>query len=139
MLKGCVNSLVSHDSLSQRSPECQDNISLAFNSALFLLLRILVNLKRKIFYQKCHDPDCKRADFKSTEHPVPSDCLPCLVEEDYEDEELLRALEMVDEGTGVDTSTGGSETADDAWMQGDVTDEELTEAYDKLLQDENIT
>ena len=30
-----------------------------------LLCRIVVDLANSVFYQKCHDPECRRVDFKS--------------------------------------------------------------------------
>lgn len=32
---------------------------------LFLLFRIVVDLRHGVYYQKCHDPDCKRIDYRS--------------------------------------------------------------------------
>lgn len=36
----------------------------------------VVNLLQGIFYQKCHDPDCRRAGFMSNDFPVPAHLLP---------------------------------------------------------------
>ena len=31
----------------------------------FFHFRIVVDLKRGVYYQKCHDPDCKSIDYRS--------------------------------------------------------------------------
>ncbi|PIK44529.1 putative DNA-directed primase/polymerase protein [Apostichopus japonicus] len=109
-------------------------------------IMILVNLKRRIFYQKCHDPDCKRIDYKSAELPLPVDCLPQI--EDYEDEELLRALEMVDNGSkgdmysstvSIETTCSSTETINVAVAEEDITDEEFSEVYNKLLESQIVS
>jgi len=35
---------------------------------LFILLfdRIVVDLKEEVWYQRCHDPDCRRQNFRSS-------------------------------------------------------------------------
>ncbi|XP_077999309.1 DNA-directed primase/polymerase protein-like [Glandiceps talaboti] len=53
--------------------------------------RILVDLKQGVFYQKCHDPDCKAQNYKSTDLSVPSQYLPTF-SDDVDDDELLKIL-----------------------------------------------
>ena len=31
----------------------------------YMFYRLIADLKKRIYYQKCHDPDCKAANFKS--------------------------------------------------------------------------
>ncbi|XP_048364955.1 DNA-directed primase/polymerase protein [Sphaerodactylus townsendi] len=46
-------------------------------------IMIIVDLRREIWYQKCHDPTCKVQNFKSECFPLPSNiCLPFLFQED---------------------------------------------------------
>ena len=34
-------------------------------------IMLLANLERLVYYQKCHDPDCKKVQFKSSDMPIP--------------------------------------------------------------------
>ncbi|XP_064367102.1 DNA-directed primase/polymerase protein isoform X3 [Dromaius novaehollandiae] len=45
-------------------------------------IMILVDLKKEVWYQKCHDPVCREKNFKSQSFPLPSRiCLPSLFKE----------------------------------------------------------
>ncbi|XP_018421177.1 PREDICTED: DNA-directed primase/polymerase protein [Nanorana parkeri] len=47
---------------------------------------LLVDLKRDVWYQKCHDPICRAQNFKSNSYPLPSEvCLPTIFKEEDED------------------------------------------------------
>uniref|UniRef100_F6S7I5 DNA-directed primase/polymerase protein n=1 Tax=Xenopus tropicalis TaxID=8364 RepID=F6S7I5_XENTR len=47
---------------------------------------LLVDVKREVWYQKCHDPICRAQNFKSECLPLPSEvCLPFLFKEDDEE------------------------------------------------------
>ncbi|CAL9700137.1 unnamed protein product [Knipowitschia caucasica] len=49
---------------------------------------IVVDLKEEVWYQKCHDPDCK--NFRSSSYPLPLEmCLSYLIELDEEDQVYL--------------------------------------------------
>ncbi|XP_019522481.1 PREDICTED: DNA-directed primase/polymerase protein [Hipposideros armiger] len=48
-------------------------------------LRILVDLKNEVWYQKCHDPVCKAQNFKSDRFPLPAEvCLLFLLKDEEE-------------------------------------------------------
>ena len=99
-----------------------------------------MDLKRGVFYQKCHDPDCRAANYKSPEHPIPPDYLPAFFDE-FDDEELLAATERAEkeqrdgttEGVGTSSSNGadvGLEGEEDGQL--DITDEEMLAAMSGL-------
>ncbi|XP_044153452.1 DNA-directed primase/polymerase protein isoform X2 [Bufo gargarizans] len=47
---------------------------------------LLVDLKREMWYQKCHDPVCRAQNFKSQFYPLPTEvCLPFIFKEDGEE------------------------------------------------------
>lgn len=39
-------------------------------------IMIVADLVAGSYYQKCHDPECKRANFRSNEYPIPASCNP---------------------------------------------------------------
>ncbi|XP_009944738.1 PREDICTED: DNA-directed primase/polymerase protein-like, partial [Leptosomus discolor] len=48
-------------------------------------IMILVDLKKEVWYQKCHDPVCREKNFKSQSFPLPPRiCLPSLFREEEE-------------------------------------------------------
>ncbi|NXX16329.1 PRIPO protein, partial [Podargus strigoides] len=48
-------------------------------------IMILVDLKKEVWYQKCHDPVCREKNFKSQSFPLPPQiCLPFLFKEEEE-------------------------------------------------------
>ncbi|NXW31398.1 PRIPO protein, partial [Phaetusa simplex] len=48
-------------------------------------IMILVDLKKEVWYQKCHDPVCREQNFKSQSFPLPPRlCLPFLFKEEEE-------------------------------------------------------
>ncbi|ESP03872.1 hypothetical protein LOTGIDRAFT_230191 [Lottia gigantea] len=63
----------------------------------------VVDIRRGVYYQKCHDPDCKKQDFKSQEHEIPKEYLPTylLEQDDFmsnsdDDDLLIQAMENVE-------------------------------------------
>ncbi|XP_065921285.1 DNA-directed primase/polymerase protein isoform X2 [Magallana gigas] len=61
----------------------------------------VVDLKKKIYYQKCHDPVCKSQGFKSSDFPLPESVFPSFLWEDDpmfdgEDEDLCSAAEDIE-------------------------------------------
>ncbi|OCT99584.1 DNA-directed primase/polymerase protein isoform X1 [Xenopus laevis] len=53
---------------------------------------LLVDLKREVWYQKCHDPICRAQNYKSECYPLPPEvCLPFLFKE--EDEESVFTMD----------------------------------------------
>ncbi|XP_069055568.1 DNA-directed primase/polymerase protein [Pleurodeles waltl] len=64
-----------------------ENIGRAHKSNNIMLL---VDLKREVWYQKCHDPVCRAQNFKSDRYPLPPEvCLPSLFKEDPEDKRFV--------------------------------------------------
>ncbi|XP_077333425.1 DNA-directed primase/polymerase protein isoform X3 [Lithobates pipiens] len=60
-----------------------ENIGRAHKSNNVMLL---VDLKRDVWYQKCHDPICRVQNFKSDCYPLPPEvCLPSIFKEEDED------------------------------------------------------
>ncbi|KAM5191851.1 DNA-directed primase/polymerase protein isoform 2-T3 [Mantella aurantiaca] len=56
---------------------------------------LLVDLKRDVWYQKCHDPICRAQNYKSDCYPLPPEvCLPSIFKEEDED----RCLTMDENG-----------------------------------------
>lgn len=53
-------------------------------------IMLLVDLKREVWYQKCHDPVCRAQNFKSDRYPLPPEvCLLSLFKEDPEDKRFV--------------------------------------------------
>ncbi|XP_053315359.1 DNA-directed primase/polymerase protein [Spea bombifrons] len=49
-------------------------------------IMLLVDLKKEVWYQKCHDPVCRVQNFKSDYYPLPLEvCLPFLFEQEEEE------------------------------------------------------
>ncbi|XP_071794356.1 DNA-directed primase/polymerase protein-like [Asterias amurensis] len=68
-------------------------------------IMILVDLKKGVYYQKCHDPDCRATGYKSVDVPLPSNLLPIY---DFEDEELLTAaIQAEHQASSPVTNTSG--------------------------------
>ncbi|XP_022094227.1 DNA-directed primase/polymerase protein-like isoform X5 [Acanthaster planci] len=59
-------------------------------------IMILVDLRRGVYYQKCHDPDCKAAGYKSPDTALPPQLIPSFGD-DVDDDELLAAVTAVEE------------------------------------------
>ncbi|KAL2098072.1 hypothetical protein ACEWY4_007279 [Coilia grayii] len=83
-------------------------------------IMILVDLREEVWYQKCHDPECRRLNYRSSNYPLPdSICISHLLKEDEEDQ-----LYLMDEAGNIElsqryTQAGGTEgwgdcAADDA-------------------------
>ncbi|XP_035275160.1 DNA-directed primase/polymerase protein [Anguilla anguilla] len=59
-------------------------------------IMILVDLKKEVWYQKCHDPVCRSVNYRSSDHPLPEEvCLSHFMREDEEEE----GYEMDEAGT----------------------------------------
>ncbi|XP_071107851.1 DNA-directed primase/polymerase protein-like [Haliotis cracherodii] len=64
-------------------------------------IMLCVDMKKGVYYQKCHDPDCKADNFKSEDLPLPSEVLPGHyfnissdgLESDFDDDDIVRAAE----------------------------------------------
>ncbi|XP_003205563.1 DNA-directed primase/polymerase protein isoform X1 [Meleagris gallopavo] len=109
-------------------------------------IMILVDLKKEVWYQKCHDPVCKEKNFKSQSLPLPPRiCLSSLfIEEEDEQEntkekvtshsnpaDLSDSPASREENTSQDTQWDSA--SDDAYLVESAEDVELAEAADDSL------
>ncbi|XP_054846679.1 DNA-directed primase/polymerase protein isoform X2 [Eublepharis macularius] len=70
-------------------------------------IMIIVDLKREIWYQKCHDPICRAENFKSECFPLPSKiCLPFLFKEDEDYVYIMDGNGNIEEKANMQNSTG---------------------------------
>ncbi|XP_046544242.1 DNA-directed primase/polymerase protein-like [Haliotis rubra] len=64
-------------------------------------IMLCVDMKKGVYYQKCHDPDCKAENFKSEDLPLPAEVLPGHyfntssdgLDSDFDDDDIVRAAE----------------------------------------------
>ncbi|NXA41284.1 PRIPO protein, partial [Eudromia elegans] len=109
-------------------------------------IMILVDLKKEVWYQKCHDPVCREKNFKSQSFPLPPTiCLPFLFkEEEHAVTDETENKEGHSDPTGVSKSSVFQENfmsrelllsdsvwehaSDDAWFLEATDDVELAEA-----------
>ncbi|ELT98007.1 hypothetical protein CAPTEDRAFT_224955 [Capitella teleta] len=59
-------------------------------------IMLIADLKHRVFYQKCHDPDCKAVNYKSPDEALPRNVLPSLFSEEVADEDLLKAANEIE-------------------------------------------
>ncbi|XP_051558317.1 DNA-directed primase/polymerase protein isoform X1 [Myxocyprinus asiaticus] len=53
-------------------------------------IMIVVDLKEEVWYQRCHDPECRRQNYRSSSYPLPQDlCMSYILMEDEEDQAYL--------------------------------------------------
>lgn len=78
---------------------------------------IVVDLRKGVYYQKCHDPDCKAINFRSPERSLPQDLLAELKQKTLDVESLDR----------VDSSD--YEIGDDDLIRADISFEEISKRY----------
>lgn len=53
-------------------------------------IMIVVDLKEEVWYQRCHDPDCRRQNYRSSSFSLPQEvCLSHILMEDEEDQAYL--------------------------------------------------
>ncbi|XP_036439346.1 DNA-directed primase/polymerase protein isoform X2 [Colossoma macropomum] len=51
---------------------------------------IVVDLKDEVWYQRCHDPECRSQNYRSSSFPLPQEvCMSYMLKEDEEDQEYL--------------------------------------------------
>ncbi|XP_015750339.1 PREDICTED: DNA-directed primase/polymerase protein-like [Acropora digitifera] len=85
-------------------------------------IMIVVDIKHGVYYQKCHDPDCRRIDYRSPERPIPEDIDPLMSSQSVEDlfisddvdDELCKAVAEFEEGVygNVDPRSDGTSTSE---------------------------
>ncbi|XP_071663736.1 DNA-directed primase/polymerase protein isoform X2 [Patagioenas fasciata] len=119
-------------------------------------IMILVDLKKEVWYQKCHDPVCREKNFKSQSFPLPPwICLPFLFKEEEEhtlmdergnaevkppsnDSDLSKSSTSLDESLSQEFLLSDSEwdnANDDACFIEATEDVELAEAANDSLTD----
>ncbi|KAK3714531.1 hypothetical protein QZH41_003878 [Actinostola sp. cb2023] len=49
---------------------------------------MVADMRQSVYYQKCHDPECKRINYKSQEKPIPDDINPFSLETHFLDSGL---------------------------------------------------
>lgn len=102
-------------------------------------IMIIVDLKEEVWYQKCHDPECK--SFRSSSYPLPQEiCVSYIMTMDDEDQAYL----MDDDGN-VEPSEAQTEVSQspqcpgknycaDVWGDGSQDDQELLESLEDFEQ-----
>ncbi|XP_033122335.1 DNA-directed primase/polymerase protein-like [Anneissia japonica] len=58
---------------------------------IIIFLRIIADLKKTVFYQKCLDPECRAINYKSPDQEIPLEVLPSF--DDLDDDELIKAAD----------------------------------------------
>ncbi|XP_030848094.1 uncharacterized protein LOC581572 [Strongylocentrotus purpuratus] len=94
-------------------------------------IMILVDLRRGVYYQKCHDPTCRAQGYKSDDHPVPPEHLPSFT--DWDEDELINVSLRVEEDARSNEMNQNSFCSDFDSFHDDDADEELIklgERYD---------
>ncbi|KFV82202.1 Coiled-coil domain-containing protein 111, partial [Struthio camelus australis] len=122
-------------------------------------IMILVDLKKEVWYQKCHDPVCREKNFKSQSFPLPPRiCLPFLFKEEEEhmlmdeSENTEEKVELHCNGTDLSKSSLLQENglsrdfllsdamwdnaSDDVWFLEATDDVELAEAANDGVNDD---
>ncbi|XP_026803498.3 DNA-directed primase/polymerase protein isoform X1 [Pangasianodon hypophthalmus] len=53
-------------------------------------IMIIVDLKEEVWYQRCHDPECRRQNYRSSSYPLPQEvCMSYMLKEDEDDQQFL--------------------------------------------------
>ncbi|KAF7686727.1 DNA-directed primase/polymerase protein [Silurus meridionalis] len=53
-------------------------------------IMIIVDLKEEVWYQRCHDPECRRQNYRSSSSPLPQEvCMSYMLKEDEDDQQFL--------------------------------------------------
>nr|XP_061791933.1 DNA-directed primase/polymerase protein [Nerophis lumbriciformis] len=92
---------------------------------------IVVDLKEEVWYQKCHDPECR--NFRSSSYPLPQEiCMSYIMMMDEEDQAY-----MMDEAGNIEPSQAPAQVAPDqestsAWVEGAEDDREFSECLDNF-------
>uniref|UniRef100_UPI00398E79A4 DNA-directed primase/polymerase protein isoform X4 n=1 Tax=Pristiophorus japonicus TaxID=55135 RepID=UPI00398E79A4 len=124
---------------NQFVPKPQKNVSreeLFFLSSLVSNVRVVVDLKREIWYQKCYDPVCRAQKFRSESHPLPHECcLDFLIDMDNE------FIFTMDEDGNIEASqnnvcpTRTNLQLGDTWLQSRTQNSTLMENLDAAFSD----
>ncbi|XP_014789422.2 DNA-directed primase/polymerase protein isoform X1 [Octopus bimaculoides] len=108
-------------------------------------IRLIVDLKQCVYYQKCHDPDCKRINYRSEDYLLPDNLLPWLndstLDEDFEDSLLVDALESherTEDSLLVEAVEGKQEVTDPLMDADDEEDQRLLVAAEEMEKDYGV-
>ncbi|XP_062864648.1 DNA-directed primase/polymerase protein isoform X2 [Trichomycterus rosablanca] len=53
-------------------------------------IMIVIDLKEEVWYQRCHDPECRKQNYRSSSFPLPQEvCMSYMLKEDEEDQAFL--------------------------------------------------
>ncbi|XP_060772644.1 DNA-directed primase/polymerase protein isoform X2 [Neoarius graeffei] len=53
-------------------------------------IMIIVDLKEEVWYQRCHDPECRRQNYRSSSYPLPQEvCMSYMLKEDKDHQQFL--------------------------------------------------
>uniref|UniRef100_A0A8C3SH29 DNA-directed primase/polymerase protein n=1 Tax=Chelydra serpentina TaxID=8475 RepID=A0A8C3SH29_CHESE len=102
-------------------------------------IMILVDLKKEVYYQKCHDPICRAKNFKSESIPLPPEiCLPFLFKEVcifyFSESTSLRIRQENKESPDkLCSNTEWDNVTDDAYFLEAIENAELADAADNSL------
>ncbi|XP_022537487.2 DNA-directed primase/polymerase protein [Astyanax mexicanus] len=86
---------------------------------------IVVDLKEEAWYQRCHDPECRSQNYRSSSYPIPQEvCLSYMLKEDEEDQKFLMDdlgnIELSPVGSGDNEPSTASSSAQavttEAWV-----------------------
>ena len=64
--------------LIRATTSCEPTSCLQCRCLRILVCRVIADLMRGVFYQKCHDPECRRANFRSIGKSMCLSTLLCL-------------------------------------------------------------
>lgn len=75
-------------------------------------IMIIVDLKEEVWYQRCHDPECRRQNYRSSSYALPQEaCMSYMLKEDEDDQQfLMDELGNIELGPGCVASGVGGET-----------------------------
>ncbi|KAI6653757.1 DNA-directed primase/polymerase protein [Oopsacas minuta] len=76
-------------------------------------IMLLANIEKMTYYQKCYDPECKRAQFRSNEMPIPLEFM-----QDFTNNTVEEYTEYIDIDTIADfDDNDDDELSDKEWMR----------------------
>ncbi|XP_047672493.1 DNA-directed primase/polymerase protein [Tachysurus fulvidraco] len=95
---------------------------------------IIVDLKEEVWYQRCHDPECRRLNYRSSSYPLPQEvCLSYMLKEDEDDQQfLMDELGNIELSPSVETDRCSSHLQTDNTQECWDDDALYLEALDKM-------
>uniref|UniRef100_A0A3B4ADG7 DNA-directed primase/polymerase protein n=1 Tax=Periophthalmus magnuspinnatus TaxID=409849 RepID=A0A3B4ADG7_9GOBI len=93
---------------------------------------IIVDLREEVWYQKCHDPDCK--NFRSSSYPLPQDiCISYLIELDEEDQ-----LYLMDDSGNIELSQGPTKQPPLPQTATELPEKTSADSWDNIQDDQDF-